>query len=836
MAVKKKIDKSQEIEYEKVLEKSKVVKVNVEDEMKKSFISYAMAVNVSRAIPDVRDGLKPVHRRILYAMGELGLANDKPYRKCARIVGDVLGKYHPHGDVAVYDALVRLAQDFSIQHPLVDGHGNFGSVDGDPPAAQRYTEARLSKISGEMLRDIEKETIDYYPNFDDTLLQPTVLPARYPNLLVNGSDGIAVGMATNIPPHNLVEVINGTIAQIDNPDITIDELMQYIQAPDYPTGGILMARAAIRHAYKTGRGGVIIRSKTAIEEDASGKARIIITELPYQVNKARLIETIADMVKDKRLEGISDIKEESDRTGMRIVIEIRRDANAQVVSNALFKHTSLQISDGITLLALVNGEPKILNLKEILHHYIQHQREVIVRRTRFDLEKAEERHHIVEGLVIALTNIDKVIKIIKQSRDKFEAAEQLINNFILSDKQANAILEMRLQRLTGLEVEHLRDELKELLEKITYFKSILGSGEKVMSIIKEELIEIKEKYGEERQTEISYDYGEIDIADLIEKEDVVVSLTHGGYIKRLPTAEYRSQKRGGKGVTAHKPKEEDFVEQMFITNTHDDLLFFTNFGKVYAIKGYEVPEAQRQARGRAIVNLLQLEHENGEEVSAVIPIAEGTKGNLMMATKNGLVKKTNLSEFESIRKVGKIAISLLEGDELISVQLTNGHDEILMASHEGKCIRFSEEDVRSMGRGAQGVKSMRLNKGDYIVDMTVIKNGYHILTISEFGYGKRTDIEDYRLQSRAGKGIKAGVFNNKTGKLVNLKLVNDEEDIMVIADNGVIIRIMSREVSKISRDTQGVRIMRLKGQGTVVSVAITPTDAEEITEEGEGGK
>jgi DNA gyrase subunit A len=830
----KKHNEAESAEFTKLLEQSKVVKVNVEEEMKKSFIAYAMAVNVSRAIPDVRDGLKPVHRRILYSMSELNLYNEKPYRKCARIVGDVLGKYHPHGDTAVYDSLVRLAQDFSIRHPLVQGHGNFGSVDGDPPAAQRYTEARLSKISGEMLRDIEKETVDYYPNFDDTLMQPTVMPSRFPSLLVNGSDGIAVGMATNIPPHNLGEVIGGVIAQIDNPDITVDELMQFIQAPDYPTGGILMGRAAVRYAYKTGRGGVIIRAKTDIEEETNAqgqitRSRIVITEIPYQVNKSRLIETMAELVKEKKIEGISEIREESDRTGLRIVVEVKRDAQAQVVLNALYKHTQLQVSNGITLLALVNGEPKVLNLKEIIHHYIQHQREIVVRRTKFDLEKAEERHHIVEGLVIALNNIDKVIKIIKSSRDKFEAAEQLINNFVLTEKQANATLEMRLHRLPSLEAENLKKELKELADTIAYLKSILASSQKVLDIVKTELKEIKEKYDDGRKTELSLDYGEIDIADLIEKEDVVISMTHFGYIKRLPTTEYSSQKRGGKGAIAHKPKEQDFVEQMFTSSTHDDLMFFTNHGKVYAIKAYEVPEAQRQARGRAIVNLLQLKE--GEKVQAVIPMPEGSRGNLMMATKNGLVKKTNLKEFDSIRKVGKIAINLLDGDELIAVRHTSGHDEILMASHEGKCIRFGEEDVRAMGRDTQGVRSMKLDSDDYIVDMTAVKNGYYILTISDQGYGKRSDIEDYRLQSRAGKGIKAGVFNEKTGKLVNLKQVNDEEDVMVIADNGIIIRIKSKEISKIGRDTMGVRIMRLKGVGNVVSVAITPNEAEDILDE-----
>ena len=820
----------------KHVDNTKIVKVQLEEEMKTSFIAYAMAVNVSRAISDVRDGLKPGHRPILFSMGELNLFAHKPYRKCARIVGDVLGKYHPHGDSAVYMALVRLAQDFSIRCPLVDGHGNFGSVDGDPPAAQRYTEARLSKIAGEMLRDIDKETVDWYPNFDDTLEQPTVLPSRFPNLLVNGSDGIAVGMATNIPPHNLGEVIDGVCALIDNPEITSDELMQYIPAPDYPTGGLIMGRANIRHAYRTGRGGVVMRAKTEIEEypmrDGSSQTRqrIIVTELPYQVNKAELIKHIADLVKDKRIEGISDVKEESDRQGMRIVIEVKRDAQAQVVLNTLYKHTELQVSGGITFLALVNGEPKILNLREMLYYYLEHQKEVVLRRTRYDLEKAEERAHILEGLVKALANIDKVVAIIKASRDKFEASEKLMSEFILSDKQANAILEMRLQRLTSLEVEHLRAELAALKETIADLKNIIANPHRVEEIVKTELNEIKEKYATPRKTELCIDYNEIDIGDLIEREDVVISMTHFGYIKRLPTAEYRAQHRGGKGITAHRPKEEDFVENMFVTCTHDDLLFFTNFGKVYAIKAYEVPEAERTARGRAIVNLLQLGE--GEKVNAVIPIKEDMRGNLIMATKRGLIKKTKLEEFASIRKVGKIAITLTEGDELISVQLTCGRDEILIASSAGKCIRFAEDDVRLMGRGAQGVKSMKIDEDDYIVDMTVVKDGSEVLTVSQFGYGKRTDIEDYRLQSRAGKGIKAGTFNSKTGRLVNLKQITPDDDVMIIADNGTIIRMRAKEISKISRDTQGVRMMKMKGEGNVVCVAVAQPEEEEILEEG----
>ena len=813
---------------------TKIIHVQVEEEMKKSFIAYAMAVNVSRAIPDVRDGLKPVHRRILYSMGELNLFSDKPHRKCARIVGDVLGKYHPHGDSSVYDALVRLAQDFSIRHPLVDGHGNFGSVDGDPPAAMRYTEARLAKIASEMLRDIDKETVDWYPNFDDTLEQPTVLPSRFPNLLVNGSDGIAVGMATNIPPHNLGEVIDGVVALADNPEITVDELMQYVPAPDYPTGGIIMGRANVRCAYRTGRGGVVIRAKTEIEEysprgeGGATRQRIIVTELPYQVNKAELIKTMANLVKDKKIEGISAINEESDRDGLRIVIEVKRDAQAQVVLNMLFKHTNLQVSNGITFLALVNGEPKILNLKEMLYYYLEHQKEVVLRRTKYDLEKAQEREHILEGLVIAQENIDRVIAIIKQSRDKFEAGEKLMSEFFLSDKQANAILEMKLQRLTSLEVESLKNELAALRETIADLQDIIANKSRVLEIVKTELLEVKSKYDNPRRTELCIDYDEIDIGDLIEREDVVISMTHFGYIKRLPTTEYKTQHRGGKGVTAHRPKEEDFVEDMFVTCTHDDLLFFTNFGRVYSIKAYEVPEAEKTARGRAIVNLLQLS--DGEKVNAVIPIKEDqTQGYLMMATKNGLIKKTALTQFSQIRKVGKIAIVLTEGDELISVLQTCGRDEILIAASSGKCIRFSEEDVRVMGRGTQGVRSMKIDEDDYIVDMAVLKPGYEILTVSRNGYGKRTDMSEYRLQSRAGKGIKAGTFTEKTGRLVNMKLINPDDDIMIIADNGIIIRMRAKEVSKIGRDTQGVRIMKMKNQGNVVCVAVA-TPEEELDE------
>ena len=813
-------------EFKKTLAMTNMIDVEVDDELKKSFIAYAMAVNVSRAIPDVRDGLKPVHRRILYSMHEMGLYNDKAYRKCARIVGDVLGKYHPHGDFAVYDALVRLAQDFTINFPLVDGHGNFGSVDGDPPAAMRYTEARMSKLAAEMLRDLDKETVDYYPTFDDTGMQPCVLPSRFPNLLVNGSDGIAVGMATNIPPHNLAEVISGVIAQIDNPDITIEELMEYIPAPDFPTGAILMGRAGIKRAYRTGRGNYVLRSKCEIEEYTSGntsRTRIVVSEIPYQVNKARLIENIADLVKDKRIEGISDIREESDRDGMRIVIELRKDANAQVVLNTLYKHTQLQTSNGIILLALVDGEPKVLNLKECIHYYIEHQKDVIVRRTKFDLNKAEERAHIVAGLVLALANIDEVIAIIKQSADKNVAAQKLMEAFALSDKQANAILEMRLQRLTSLEVEKLQEELAALERTIADLKDILANEGRVFEIIKTDLNVIKENYPSERKTELSYDYGEIDIEDLIEEEEVVISMTHSGYIKRQPVAEYKAQRRGGMGVTAHRPKDEDFVEKLFISSTHDNILFFSSLGKVYSIKGYEIPEAQRQARGRAIVNLLQIAQD--EKITAIIPLKADLDGYIAMATRKGLIKKTALSEFANIRKVGKIAIKINDDDELISVQFTTGDDELIIASKEGKCIRFSEHGVRPMGRDTQGVKAMNLAEDDYLVDMLVVKEGCQILTITSRGYGKRSDIDDYRLQGRAGKGIKAGVFNEKTGWLVNLKIVNEDEDIMIISNNGTIIRMHVTDISMIGRNTQGVRVMRLK-DSEVATIAVAPREEE----------
>ncbi len=819
-------------EFKKTLAMTKLLDVEVDEELKRSFIAYAMAVNKSRAIPDVRDGLKPVHRRILFSMHEMGLYNDKAFRKCARIVGDCMGKYHPHGDSSVYDALVRLAQDFTISFPLVDGHGNFGSVDGDPAAAMRYTEARLTKLASEMLKDLDKKTVDFIPNFDGSEEEPTVLPARYPNLLVNGADGIAVGMATNIPPHNLAEVIDGTIAMIDNPEITVDELMEYIPAPDFPTGGILMGRSGIRNAYRTGQGSLVIRSKCEIEEYGSGaniRSRIVVTEIPYQVNKAMLIKTVADMVRDKRLEGISDIRDESDRDGLRIVIECKKDANAQVVLNTLYKKTKLQISDGIILLALVeNGtEPKTLNLREVLYHYLEHQKEVIVRRTKFELDKTEERAHLIAGLVLALANIDEVVRIIKESKDKYGAIEGLTSAFVLDEKQANAILEMRLQRLTSLEVEKLNEELNALRATIIDLKDILANEWRVMEIIKNDLTEIKNKYPSPRKTEISVDYGNIEDEDLIDREDVVISLTHSGYIKRLPVAEYRAQGRGGRGITAHRPKDEDYVEKMFVCSTHDPILLFSSKGKVYSVKGYEIPEANRTARGRAVVNIIQLDA--GEKVQTVLPVKEDGNGYLIMATKRGLIKKTSTDEFKRIPKNGKIAIKLQDEDDLIAVHFTTGEDELIVASHEGKCIRFAETDVRPTGRGTQGVRAINLSKDDVLVDMLVIDKSKDLFTLTSCGYGKRSSVEDYRLQNRGGKGIKAGVFNEKTGDLVNMKLVSDEDDIMIITTGGTIIRMHADTISRIGRTTRGVRVMNVK-DSLVATVDVTERDDEAETQ------
>ena len=816
-------------EFVKTLAMTKMLEVEVDEELKKSFIAYAMAVNVSRAIPDIRDGLKPVHRRILYSMHDLGLYNDKAFRKCARIVGDCLGKYHPHGDSSVYDALVRLAQDFTINMPLVEGHGNFGSVDGDPAAAMRYTEARLSKISSEMLRDLDKETVDFYPTFDDTGMQPTVLPSRFPNMLVNGSDGIAVGMATNIPPHNLGEVIDGVCAMIDNPEIDVDELMEYIPAPDFPTGALIMGRGGIRKAYKTGRGSIVIRSRCEIEDYQSGnqtRQRIIVTEIPYQVNKAKLIETMANLVKDKRIEGISDIREESDRDGMRIVVEIKKDANAQVVLNLLYKHTNLQISDGLIMLALVDGTPKICNLKDFIYYYLEHQKEVIRRRTKYDLAKTEERAHILRGLVIAQASIDEVVEVCRSAVDKSDCVNKLTARFELDVKQATAVAELRLYRLSHLEVDKITAELNELEKAIADFKDILANESRVYDIIKTDLLEIKRKYPSERKTEIAIDFGDIDDADLIPEEQVVISLTHSGYVKRLPVGEYRAQHRGGMGITAHKPKDEDFVENMFVCSTHDDILLFSNLGRVYSIKGYHIPEAARAARGRAIVNIVQIAQD--EKIETMLPF-NAEKQFICFATKNGMIKKTEISQFASINRNGKIAIKLNEGDSLISVQYCSEGDDVMVASRGGKCITFGQEDVRSMGRDTAGVRAMKLVGDDRLVDMLVVDKEKDVLTVSENGYGKRCDPSNYRSQGRAGKGIKAGTFNELTGALVSIKQVTDDDDAMLISDGGTIIRMHCADISRFGRASRGVRLMRLK-DGVVATVALTERDDEAETQ------
>ncbi len=814
--------------FEKI-DNTRYIDRNLEHEMKKSFIEYAMAVNVSRAIPDVRDGLKPVHRRILYAMNEENLTSDKPFRKCAKIVGDVLGRYHPHGDSSVYDALVRLAQDFSINDPLVDGHGNFGSVDGDKAAAYRYTEARLSKIANELLKDIDKDTVDFYPNFDSTRMQPRVLPSRFPNLLVNGSDGIAVGMATNIPPHNLGEVIDGVVALIDNPEISIEELMTVIPAPDFPTGAQILGLSAIREAYMTGRGGYVLRSTAEIENYDNGKRyRIVVTSIPYQVNKAKLIMQIADLVKDKKIEGISDIRDESDRSGLRIVIEVKKDANAQVVLNQLYKLSQLQVSNGIIMLCLVDNHPKTLNLKEVLEHYLEFQKEVITRRTKYDLEKAEEREHIIEGLVVAVSNIDRIIKIIKSSADKNNAIQKLGQEFSLSEKQANAILEMKLARLTGLEVEKLNQELAELCKMIADLKDILATPKRITDIIKTEILEIKNKYATPRKSEISFDYDDIDIGDLIAKHDIVISLTQQGYVKRLALSEYKSQNRGGRGVVGHKAKEEDQVVDMFVCNSHDDLLFFTDTGKCYTMKGYNIPEATKTAKGRALVNLLQISNE--EKIASIVRVEKGVDGYLFMATKHGIMKKTAISEFDNIRKTGKIAIKLFEGDSLVDVKFTTGNDELIIASDNGRVLRFAESDIRSLGRTSHGVRGMRLEDDENIIDLLVVDNEKDVLTVSELGYAKRADIEEYRLQSRRGKGTKGGKFSDKTGKIVAVKPVSTDQDILAITDGGIVIRTHADQINKVSRASVGVRLMKT-GNKKIVSVAVVARQEDEEVEE-----
>ncbi|BDF57189.1 DNA gyrase subunit A [Christensenellaceae bacterium] len=796
-----------------------IVPIDINKEMQKSFIAYAMAVIINRALPDVRDGLKPVHRRILYSMGELNMYPDKPYRKSARLVGDVLGKYHPHGDTAVYDAMVRMAQDFSIRHQLVDGHGNFGSVDGDGAAAMRYTEARMSKITMELMRDIDKDTVDFYPNFDETLEQPAVLPARFPNLLVNGTGGIAVGMATNIPPHNLAETINATIALIDNPEITIEELIDIIPGPDFPTGGIIMGVSGIREAYKTGRGRIRVRAKAEIEKYNEDRERIVVTQIPYQVNKATLVEKIAELVHDKRLDGISDLRDESDKSGMRIVIELKRNANANVVLNHLYKHTQMQDTFGVIMLALVDGEPRVLSLKAVLEHYLEHQKEVIVRRTKFELEKAQKRAHILEGLIIALDNIDEIVNLIKKSPDAATARAALSERFGLSEVQAQAILDMRLQRLTGLERDKIEAEYKDILSKIEHFNAILSTPQMVLDIIKEDLVEIRDKYADARRTEITFDEDDIDLDELIAREDMVVTLTHYGYIKRISLETYRAQKRGGRGITAMSTREEDFAEQVFVTCTHNQLLFFTNKGKVYMKKCYQIPEAGRTAKGTAIVNMLNLDPD--EKISAVFPIESEIEknSNLVIVTKGGVIKKTPFSEYSNIRQNGLKAVNLREDDELISVMETDGTKNIVVGTRDGMSIIFNEEDVRPMGRVSTGVRAIKLRSGDEVVDACIVEKGKQILVITENGYGKRTEASEYRLQTRGGIGLKTMNITEKTGKMCGLKIVDGSEEIMLINDAGVVIRMSVDEISLIGRSTQGVRLMRVDDETKVVCVA-----------------
>ncbi|MDD4779977.1 MAG: DNA gyrase subunit A [Tissierellia bacterium] len=810
----------------------KILEVNITEEMRKSYLDYAMTVIVSRALPDVRDGLKPVHRRILYSANDLGLSPDKPHKKSARIVGDVLGKYHPHGDTAVYDAMVRMAQSFSMRYPLIDGHGNFGSVDGDGAAAMRYTEARMSPMAMELLRDFGKDTVNFRPNFDETLKEPVVLPARFPNLLVNGSSGIAVGMASSIPPHNLGEVINGTIAYIENPDIDIPGLMRYVKGPDFPTGAIIEGKDNIKNAYLTGRGMVKVKSKVEIEQAKNNKSRIIVSEIPYIVNKARLIEKIADLVKDKRIEGISDLRDESDRNGMRIVIEIKRDYNPNVILNNLYKHTQLQDNFSIIMLALVNNEPKVLNLKEMIHYYVEHQREIIVRRTQYDLNKAEARAHIVEGLKIAIDNIDEVIKIIRSSYDDAEA--NLMARFGLSDIQARAIVDMRLRRLQGLEREKLDAEYEELIQLINKYKEILANQYLVDQIIKEELKEIKNKYYDERRTEIIADEGEINVEDLIEEENVAITLTNFGYIKRLPEDTYKAQRRGGKGITALTTREEDFVKDLFITSTHDYLMFLTNKGKVYRIKAYEVPEARRQAKGTAAINLINIDSD--EKVKSIIPVKDFNDENefLILATKKGIIKKTKLNEFNTSRKSGIVAIKIAEDDELISVDITDGSKDIFIVTKNGKGIRFNENDVRETGRNTMGVKAITTSEDDELVSMSILADtdeNKKILTITENGYGKVTLSQEYRCQNRGGKGMKAHAINEKTGMIVGSLIVEKNQDLMILSSNGSIIRMHAQDISIMGRDTQGVIVMRLNDGDKVASIAKIVPDDENTDDE-----
>ena len=804
---------------------NKIIPVEIAEEMKNSYIDYAMSVIAGRALPDVRDGLKPVHRRILYSMSELNLTPDKPYRKSARIVGDVLGKYHPHGDTAVYFAMVRMAQDFSTRGLLVDGHGNFGSVDGDSPAAMRYTEAKMSKLSLELLRDIDKETVDFIPNFDESLKEPSVLPSRFPNLLVNGSNGIAVGMATSIPPHNLGEVIDATIQLIDNPECTVEDLMQSIKGPDFPTSAIIMGKESILDAYRTGRGKVKVRARAYIEELAKGRQQIVVTEIPYQVNKAKLVERIAELVKDKKLEGISDLRDESNRQGMRIVIELKRDANANIVLNNLYKHSQMEDTFSIIMLALVNGVPKVLNLKQILYHYLEHQKDVVTRRTKFDLNKAEARAHILEGLKIALDNIDAVISLIRASKTAQEAKSGLIEKFNLSDAQAQAILDMKLQRLTGLERDKIEDEYQELLKKIENLRAILADEKLLLNVIKKEILEIKEKYADERRTEIRHAEGEIDMRDLISDEEITITLTHFGYIKRLPSDTYKSQKRGGRGVSALTTREEDFIKDLVTTTTHSILLFFTNRGRVFRLDAFEVPEGKRQSKGTAIVNLLQLAP--NEKIATLISIdAKDEDKYLLLATKKGIVKKTKREEFKNINKSGLIAIGLRADDELIDVKLTDGNKEVLLVTKEGMSIRFDENDIRHMGRTAMGVKGITLSGDDEVVSMNLCDEGTDLLVVSENGLGKRTDITEYRNQIRAGKGIKTYNNSEKTGKIVGAEMVNEDDEIMIINSDGVLIRLKVADISIFGRVTSGVKLMKTDDEVNVVSIAKINIDEE----------
>jgi len=807
-------------------EKDKVIEIQIEEEMKKSYIDYAMSVIVGRALPDVRDGLKPVHRRILYAMNDLGLYPEKAYRKSATVVGEVLGKYHPHGDASVYDAMVKMAQDFSMRKQLVDGHGNFGSVDGDSAAAMRYTEAKLSKLAMELLRDIDKETVAFAPNYDESREEPTVLPAKYPNLLVNGSNGIAVGMATSIPPHNLGEVIDGVVSFIDNPEISIPELVQHIKGPDFPTGGIILGKNDMEAAYQKGRGRVRVRAKAEIEETNKGRERIVITEIPYQVNKARLIEKIADLVKDKRIEGISDLRDESNRQGMRIVVDLKRDVNSNVVLNQLYKHTQLEDTYSIIMLSLVNGEPKVLNLKQMIYHYVEHQKEIITRRTKFDLKKAQDRAHILEGLKIALDNLDEVIKIIRGSSDGQIAKEELIGRFALSDPQAQAILDMRLQRLTGLEREKIETEYNELLELIKSLNEILASEQLLMGIIKDELNAVKEKFADKRRTKIRAVEEEINIEDLIEEEEIAITLTHLGYIKRVTSDTYKSQRRGGKGISALSTREADFVEHLVTTTTHSRVLFFTNKGRVYRIKAYEIPEGKRQAKGMALVNIIPLEKD--EKVTAIVPYIEAeAEKYLLLCTKKGIMKKTLLSEFRKSKRNGLIAINLRDDDELIGVRLTDGDQEIILVTRKGMSIRFSEQDIRPMGRSAMGVKAMTLSEDDELVAISLVGEGEELLVVSENGYGKRTLLDEYRIQSRGGKGIKTYNVNDKTGFIAGSKTVNTDDELMIISSDGVLIRLKVEDISQFGRATSGVKLMKTEGDAHIVSIAKILADEEQ---------